>query len=114
MTDVIPGLGDDMVEDEKLCILIAGTLDGAIMIGMLKGKTTLNEYGRVVFNRLMLKMKSVPPQERLEKALKSTHGQKIKTNVSTEMLAKTVHKLLAMGLIPAYADYQKFQKRASS
>ena len=91
-----------------LCIVIAGCLDSAIITGMSKGNTTLNQNGHAMFNRFMLRMKKVPPPERLEKALRSRHNRVKLIGADWDIVARLAWKILTMGIVNAKADYERF------
>lgn len=107
----IPGL-EDLSEDQKIACLAMGIIDQAValgMVGRINDDTCLTPSGRVHFDMLMLKMKSVPPEDRIYKAMRST-GLKICESDARKMAA-TAHKILTMGIIEAFHDYQAFCKR---
>jgi hypothetical protein len=110
----IPGL-ENLSEDQKIACLAMGTIDQATalgMVGRLNDEPCLTPGGRVHFDRLLLKMKAVPPEDRIFKSLKST-GLKLSEDESRKVAA-TVHKILNMGIIEAFHDYRSFCERRKS
>lgn len=116
MASVIPGLGDEhMGEDEKVCLLAYGVLDQLAVLGAVKyadDKPFLNNSGRVLFDRLMIKMQKVPPLEAILKALKSDRNPyKQSLPMSHEMMAKSASKILTTGILTSLEEYRAFRAK---
>lgn len=111
---VVPGL-EELSETEKIACVALGVLDYASSIGMVQRRkgTALTGSGRVHFDRLLLKMKSVPPPEKIAEALRKEHPHVSSSN-DLMTVAKTAHKILSMGLMEAFHDYQGFRERRAA
>lgn len=104
-----------MGEDEKVCILAYGVLDQLSILGAVKyadDKPFLNNSGRVLFDRLLVKMKKTPPLEAILKALKSDcNPYKQSQPMSHEMLAKSASKILTTGILTSLEEFRAFRAK---
>lgn len=113
IASIVPGLEDNLSEEELMLALCCGVMQMLHIVGMLKiDKPFLNYNGSVIVDRLMVRMKKVPTADVLLKALEDPRNHiPPPANSDWKTISMLVHRVLSNGFLTSMEEFHHFQRQ---